>query len=517
MSDAVGITFNTIMNSVSASSLSPAAPPASGKNPAPLPSATDSKWPICILGVPFDPVTINGAITRIDEMIATRQPHYVVTANVDFLVQAHRDVELRRILLDADLVLCDGAPLLWASRWLGNPLPERVAGSDLVPSLLRHAATRGHRIFFLGAAEGVAAQAAAALRSEHPNLNIIGHYAPPFAALLEMDHREISRRIREARPDLLLVSFGCPKQEKWIAMHFRALGVPVSIGVGATIDFLAGRMKRAPAWMQRTGTEWLFRLGQEPRRLFRRYAQDLALFVPIMAAQWWRLLSLRRPAAGTRLPMTLAARWWHVDAGAELTLAALNQAPEYWRDLTARPGHCFLHAADLQAIDGTGAALLVQWRKRLQTRGYQLVLLAPSQALVRTLASLRLVDYFPVCADAAEALRLAEATATQPAVLNDSAARSLAWCGEIIAANVEDVWQMTTDHIRAFVANRTTLVIVDLSRLRFIDTAGAGLMLRIKKWAQQFPAEILFTHAQPNVHNVLRLSRVDQLLLEGAQ
>src|SRR5512132_3872964 len=107
-------------------------------------------WPIPILGVPFDNVTARETLALLEEMVASRRPHYVVTANVDFLVQAHRDVELRRILLEADLVLCDGTPVLWASRWLGNALPERVAGSDLAPALIRAAAEKGHRLFFLG-------------------------------------------------------------------------------------------------------------------------------------------------------------------------------------------------------------------------------------------------------------------------------------------------------------------------------------------------------------------------------
>src|SRR5436190_4055188 len=127
------------------------------------PSPLASGWPVALFGVPFDHVTVRQTLARFDAMIASRQPHYVVTANVDFLVQAHADVELRRILLDADLVLCDGTPLLWASRWFGNALPERVAGSDLAPALIRHAAEKGHRLFLLGAGPGVAEEAEARL------------------------------------------------------------------------------------------------------------------------------------------------------------------------------------------------------------------------------------------------------------------------------------------------------------------------------------------------------------------
>lgn len=483
----------------------------------PTPPTTDAgAWPVSIFGVPFDNVTVTETLRRVDTMIASRQPHYIVTANVDFLVQAHQDVELRRILLEADLVLCDGTPLLWASRWLGNSLPERVAGSDLAPSLIRNATEKKQRIFLLGAAPGVAAEATARLERDFPGIHIAGHYAPPFSALLEMDHAEIVRRIRDAKPDILLVSFGCPKQEKWIAMHYRSLGVPVSIGVGATIDFLAGRVKRAPDWMRHSGTEWIYRLLQEPRRLYRRYAKDLACFGPTFARHWLHLSP--RPKAGTarRAPIT-AGDWSHLDAGEALTLAALKSDADFWRNASENTGRYLLDVSTVRHVDATGIAFLVRWRKRLQSRGGLLVLLAPSAPLRRALAALQLEDYFFYAANATEAMQRIATSATQPTVLHDSEARSLVWCGEIVAGNTEEVWQRTTTLLETFVAGGTKLVIIDLSRLRFIDSAGAGLMLRIKKWAQQFPAEVLFTHAQPNVHNVLRLTRLDHVLLDGAQ
>lgn len=510
--------FNGIMNSAPAPLMGDTLEPRDAPPPAgPVSVCSPGAWPVAILGVPFDHVTIAGAIARIEAMIASRRSHYVVTANVDFLVQAHRDVELRRILLDADLVLCDGTPLVWASRWLGNRLPERVAGSDLVPALLQVAAAKGRRVFFLGAAPGVAAEAAARLRREYPSLNIVGHYAPPFADLLDMDHGQIVQRIREARPDILLVSFGCPKQEKWIAMNHRALGVPVAIGVGATIDFLAGRVKRAPAWMRRSGTEWIYRLVQEPRRLFRRYANDLLCFVPTLATQWCRLQPRRATAAAPRTMSFPTPEWCGVDPGESFTRNALETNPEFWRELPQRLAHCVVDLSKVRSIDGTGVAFLLRWRKLLQGRGRQLILLAPNSRLRRVLRALRLLDHFVVARDVAEAAQQAEAITAQPAVLRDGTTRSLAWCGEIIAANAEDVWRMTTDHVRAFSGGGATLVIIDLARLRFIDSSGAALMLRLTKWAQQLPVQILFTHAQPNIRNVLRLTRLDQLLLEGAQ
>jgi N-acetylglucosaminyldiphosphoundecaprenol N-acetyl-beta-D-mannosaminyltransferase len=252
--------------------------------------------PVVVLGVAFDPMTLASAADCIEHMIASRSPHYVVTPNVDFLVQARRDTELHRILAGADLVLCDGKPLVWAAQWLGGALPCRVAGSDLVPVLLQRAAERGWRIFLLGGSEEAAEAAARRIAAAHPTLPAVAHYSPPHAPLDQMNHAEIARRVQAAQPDLMLVCFGCPKQEKWMARHCPSLGVPVMIGAGGTVDFLAGRLKRAPVWMRRTGTEWLYRLSQEPRRLFKRYADDLLHFLPPLLAIHSQLRRLKKPA-----------------------------------------------------------------------------------------------------------------------------------------------------------------------------------------------------------------------------
>lgn len=233
---------------------------------------------VSLMNVPFDVVTMDQAVDRIDTMIAERAPSYVATANVDFLVQARRDNELRRVLAKAPLVVCDGTPLVWLSKLLRRPLPERVAGSDMVPRLLTRAQQCGWRVFFLGGTPAVLEKAIHNVLQTHPGIQIVGSYSPPFAPLQQMDNEGICSRIRAAAPDLLLVSFGCPKQEKWISRHHASLGVPVSIGVGATVDFLAGAVKRAPRWMQVSGLEWVFRLCQEPKRLLKRYATDLVVF-----------------------------------------------------------------------------------------------------------------------------------------------------------------------------------------------------------------------------------------------
>jgi N-acetylglucosaminyldiphosphoundecaprenol N-acetyl-beta-D-mannosaminyltransferase len=363
--------------------------------PAPRIHGAQERRPIAMLGVAFDNVTIEDTLSLIEQMVLSRQPHYLVTANVDFLVQAQHDVELRRILLNAHLVLCDGTPLLWLSRLLGNPLPERVAGADLAPLLIRMAAQKGYRLFILGGTPEVSSKAVANLRVQYPGLIIAGHYAPPFKPLLDMDHKEIARRIREAKPDFLFVSFGCPKAEKWFGMHYRSLGVPVGIGLGATIDFLAGQVKRAPHWMRRTGTEWIFRMVQEPRRLLRRYATDFWYFGAEVATQCWQLrVSHRRDSVARRASLlTEHPRWLHITPPSRLDLAAVRQDTMLWEKAAKDGRHCLLNMADVQSLDSSGFGLLITLQKQLQNMGRQLLLVAPSdhvrQALKQTRLDLR--------------------------------------------------------------------------------------------------------------------------------
>jgi N-acetylglucosaminyldiphosphoundecaprenol N-acetyl-beta-D-mannosaminyltransferase len=245
---------------------------------------------LVLFGLPFHDVTMTETLAWIDDLIASRRAAYFVTANLDFAAQASKDVELQRILVEAELVLCDGTPLVWASRLAGKPLRERVAGSDLVPQLAAHAEQRGYKIFLLGSEPAILEKAAENLGKNYPKLPPVKCYSPPFASLLDLDHAGILERLEEARPDILLVAFGCPKQEKLISMHYRALGIPCSIGVGATVDFLAGKVSRAPAWMAKSGLEWVFRLSQEPKRLVGRYWNDICFLI----SQSWNELRVAR-------------------------------------------------------------------------------------------------------------------------------------------------------------------------------------------------------------------------------
>lgn len=489
--------------------------------------------PIAIMGVPFDNVTKQEALALIEKMLASRQPHYLVTANVDFLVQARSDVELHRILADAHLVLCDGTPLVWASRILGNRLPERVAGADLVPLLIRMAAEKGYRLFLLGATPDSAAKAVRKLRARHPSLVIAGHYSPPFRQLLEMDHEEIRRRVIEAQADILLVSFGCPKQEKWMWMHYRSLPVPVTVGVGATIDFLAGQVRRAPCWMQKTGTEWVFRLAQEPRRLFRRYMKDFwvfgwAIFWQLWNLQWRkaRRVALSRdnlkyqpevelPHSPDLEPGAPTETFHLVTAGEELDVAHVTGNSGFWDRLAVDGRDCILSMDRVRAMDSTGIGQLVRTQKKLKTAGRRLILLAPSSPVLRCLELMHLAGYFHVAPDVSSArsilLALREGPAKFPASIAAPMNTVLQWSGEILATNVEFFWAQINEWLLKLPG--TGLAVIDLANVRFIDSSGLGLMIRIKKLAAQQERTVQFTGVQPPVLNVLRIAHLEKLLL----
>jgi N-acetylglucosaminyldiphosphoundecaprenol N-acetyl-beta-D-mannosaminyltransferase len=253
---------------------------------------------------------------------------YVVTPNVDHVVKLQSNIELRAAYRDAALVVADGWPIVAASQMIGRPLEMRVAGADLVPQLLAagqrdwdEAQHRPNalaldpqpstldcqqpsqvpprlRVFLLGAAPGVAEAAARQIGRHWPGVVVCGVDSPPLGFENDADVCEaIVTKVNESRPHLLVVGFGAPKQEIWLHKHASRLKVPVAIAAGATIDFLAGRQRRAPVWLQRCKMEWLYRVANDPRRLARRYAVDALVFPLLLAREWWRIRKFARAAA----------------------------------------------------------------------------------------------------------------------------------------------------------------------------------------------------------------------------
>lgn len=245
---------------------------------------------IQLLDMPFDAVSFADALDLLIGLACSDRPAYAVTANVDHVVRFHRCPDVRHLYAQADLVVADGMPLIWASRLLGTPLPERVAGSDLFPALSAKAAEHELSVFLLGGAPGTAQRAADILQARHPRLRVAGTCCPDHG--FENDPLQASRVVEAvcaAQPDILFVGLGSPKQEKWIASNRAACGAKLSVGVGISFSFVCGDVARAPRWVQRAGLEWTHRLLQEPRRLWKRYLlEDTKFFALVLKDLWQR-------------------------------------------------------------------------------------------------------------------------------------------------------------------------------------------------------------------------------------
>jgi N-acetylglucosaminyldiphosphoundecaprenol N-acetyl-beta-D-mannosaminyltransferase len=245
---------------------------------------------VSLFNIRIDAVRLDEAVTEIFSWFdhPERRCRFVVTPNVDHAVMFQENPRLRAAYRAASLVVADGHPVVLASRLLGRPVPQRVAGSDLAPAVLAKASPdRPLKVFLLGAAPGVAERAAKNIEAKYPGVQVVGTCSPPLG--FEKDANENHRildQIAAAAPDLLIVGLGAPKQEFWVHQHQHEIVAAAALCVGATIDFFAGEKRRAPRWMQRTGLEWLHRLSTEPRRLFRRYARDAWIFPQLVWHEW---------------------------------------------------------------------------------------------------------------------------------------------------------------------------------------------------------------------------------------
>lgn len=416
-----------------------------------------------VYGVPFHDVTFDEAVAWCINAMRAGSPRFIATANVDFLMQARQDPELQRILLEADLVIADGQPVVQASRRQGTPLRERVTGSDLTPLLAAACAREGFRVFLLGGAPGVAERAAKVLVERNPGLVIAGCYSPPLAGLLDMDHEAILARLRETRPHLLLVAFGAPKQEKFIQLHARHWSVPLAMGVGGTLDFLAGAQTRAPVWVQRLSLEWLWRMGTNPRRLFKRYASNIGF----LAGAWWRWNRVRRSAPGVASTADLAWSW-------EALAEAIDRGEPY----------VMASLGDRAWLSSDELGRLVEAARRLRRRGGRLLLYGGTERVRRLLAEFALVDYLEHCTDrpAAER-RMAALVESGRGGLIETTGRVLHLAlpmeltGDGLAA-----WR---DRVAAAWTPEITAVRIEASSVEFIDSAGIGWLVTVAVRCQE--------------------------------
>lgn len=256
-----------------------------------------------VLGVGVSAIDMSMAVATIDKWIVERRREFVCLRDVHGIMACRQDAELREIHGAAGLVCPDGMPLVWMAHRLGFREVARVCGPDLMLALCAYSLDKNYRHFLYGGAPGVVEELADALRRRFPGLRIVGTHSPPFRPLSEAEDADVVRRINASQADMVWVGLGSPRQERWMAAHVGRLEAPVLLGVGAAFDWLAGRKRRAPRWMRRSGLEWLHRLVCEPRRLWRRYVLVTPRFLPLAALQVlgsWRAAA--GPAAGRERP-----------------------------------------------------------------------------------------------------------------------------------------------------------------------------------------------------------------------
>ncbi len=350
---------------------------------------------IPVFGIPFANLTLEEAVDHCEALVSERTPRHLLTANVDFLDCCERDPEQRRLILGGDGVFCDGMPLVWASRLFGSrPLPERVAGSDLVPRLLERCAARGLSVYFFGSDPETLDTVQTRLASQFPSLKVAGTASPPVGQMEDWDNEAFVKSIREARPDVLLVALGFPKQDAWIRRFRDRLGVPLSIGIGASLDFIAGKQRRSPRWMQRTGLEWLWRLATDPRRLAGRYWRDFGALGRATARQAaWEIVRRLPVLFPRRESRTALLNGLRLNGARTVTFGCDGRISETGREDAGA------FVCDLSGIETAGPEVtdsLVNLAARALREGKPLAFFSPSARLRFWLRGSGLGELFPV-------------------------------------------------------------------------------------------------------------------------
>jgi N-acetylglucosaminyldiphosphoundecaprenol N-acetyl-beta-D-mannosaminyltransferase len=464
--------------------------------------------PVAILGVPLEPIAVATAVERIDAAILRARPFLAVAVDLPMIAAKRRWPDLQQLLAENDLGVCGSRLLRAAGRLASRGFAHHIDGATLRASLLQLAATRGYRVFLLGADPNVVIT----LQRDLPLLQIVGFDGE---ANCNQHAGALLRRITEGRTQLVLVASCNAAYVKWLAANRRKLNAAVCL-----CEFTADRgSSTVPRdYLHHVHSNWR-RWTATMRQPIRELAERIGIawnFISSFAreaARWSRCSTEPLPGPA----VTSASNdWLHIDAGADLTRSTLETHAEVWRLFAHRATHWALDLSRVQRIDATGVAFLLRGRNALRADRHQLVLVG-APILVRSALAAADVDFLFNFADTDQAARQSVADQRASPSLERGQIRSLAWCGEIVAANVDDVWQMTIDYVRTFTSGGASLVTIDLERLRFIDSAGAGLMIRVKKWARELPVEIMFAHAQTNVRQMLRLTRLEQLLLEGDQ
>jgi N-acetylglucosaminyldiphosphoundecaprenol N-acetyl-beta-D-mannosaminyltransferase len=371
--------------------------------------ATDT---VALFGMPITNVSMTQAVSRVEEYILSGKTHQIATANLDFARNSLRDPYLQRIICECSMVLPDGAPMLWASSLFGARLRQRVTGVDLIPELARLSAAKGYGIYLLGSSEQSSLAAANALKDRFPGVQIVGRHCPPVASLHEMDHDELLRKIHEAKPQIILVGFGNPKQEIWIHRHKDRCPGSVLIGIGGALDMIGGKLRRAPRWVQTLQLEWFYRLTQEPARLLPRYLNDakaLLTHLPMgLAAN--KTQPFERRQRGSAVDVRLGVRVFV--APGKLGDRAGSLLVQEAKAAAAAGESLVIDMSATLRIEAEGMGGLLEARRLILDRGLWIWLTAMSNPVRRVLQYSGTLDLFRIAQTSAAAIQSTRKTET---------------------------------------------------------------------------------------------------------
>lgn len=460
---------------------------------------------VVVLGVPIDSLTMAEAIDRLDSFVEigrqTGKSHQVATVNADFAVKSLDDPELRMLLREADMATADGMPLVWGARLLGINIPERVAGADMVPALAQRAAEKGYSIYFFGAQDGIAEKAAQNLKGKYPNLLIAGVASPPFGSILEMDSSYIEE-IKRSKADIVLVALGNPKQEKWIGMYGRDIGAPVAIGIGGTLDFIAGQTQRAPEWMQKTGLEWIYRLLQEPKRLWKRYVHDMVGFSSFFIRQWW--LMRQNEAPSPILPitdLTILGDWAYLTLTGRVDREKYVEVVELGMEALAVVNHIDIDLSEATFLDSSAIGALVLIAKQAREQGGDIQLTRVPPKVLQTLRLLKLDNFFDITDFEGNDIDLPP----EPVAVSNGA-HVIRMPSRMDAA--------TSRNLQYHIVRELKLgdeILLDFSQTKFLASAGLAALATINRAAKDQNKVVKLINLTPDIKRVLELVNFDTM------
>ena len=494
---------------------------------------------VIILGIPIDNLTLSEAVEQIFRMVteftSDGVPREVATVNVDFIVNTLswqrggiKHPELLDILRRADMVTADGMPVVWMSQMLGCPLKERVTGADMVPAFATEAARRGASLFFLGGRGDVGQRAADLLVKRNPGLKVAGVSSPfvhtegEHLADFEQEDTAIVDEINAARPDILLIAFGNPKQELWFARNAPRLKVPVSIGIGGTFEFIVGTVSRAPLWVQKAGLEWIYRILMEPRRLWKRYAVGLLKF----SLHAWPAIRSYRAARG-KIPLKRVSPEPATGVFSQRieedvciiklpvrfdALAVKEMAPDL-EEAYQTYRHLLLNFEQVMMVDSSGLGFLVRlWRQDLNGQG-KLNLVAVNEQVKEFFRFNRVADMFHerLFGDKKQAM-----SRIRSGRLSDNVPYKLTTLrnGSVIVA----LWgRLDALAMKSFPLGELLPLleghncILDLSCLEFCDSSGLVAFHRIQRHVARHGRETVLCAPNEAVLQLLHLTRLERL------